>query len=450
MPSAPHPLQVVFCRFGLGPKPDSLHNLRSNPIDLLRNELRSPNRVFILDSSLPNYSVACARVGNFSREYSTMMAEVAIKLRKSHQEQIGFFERLVQFWSNHFSMFAGAFGPTLATIGQWERQVVRPRLTGNFEDLLFETITHPSMLHYLTNADSIGPQSPAGSSSQRGNIENLSREILELHTLGNTASYTSADVTQLSMALTGLSYVRGWEADNGFNGGSSANRGQRIYRQNWHQPGNNMVLGRVYSGSQQSKLRAITRDLARRPETARNIARKIAKYFISDTPPQDLVLSLETAYSSSGGNLLQVYNALIEHGSSWTTPMAKARTPYEYFLAMYRSWGQPWHMWPQELHSEIWTALGLLENRPWHWPTPDGYPDSAEHWLSPDGMRLRLLSTQRIVWRALQNSTFRRNPQDLAARLFGPWLSPETRQAIPTDPRTGLITLFMSPEFQRR
>ena len=101
----------------------------------------------------------------------------------------------------------------LGTIGQLERDVIRPNVLGSFTQMLLGVMRHPAMIAYLDNDDSIGPRSPIGKSWGAGFNENLAREILELHTMGAGSGYTEADVTAFARILTGWSYVRGWEAD---------------------------------------------------------------------------------------------------------------------------------------------------------------------------------------------------------------------------------------------
>ena len=113
--------------------------------------------------------------------------------------EIGFVERLVWFWSNHFCVNADA----TVMAGAYEREAIRPHVLGRFADMLLAAEGHPAMLLYLDNAQSIGPNSVAGINRDRGLNENLAREILELHTLGVRTVYTQDDVTSFAKVLTG-------------------------------------------------------------------------------------------------------------------------------------------------------------------------------------------------------------------------------------------------------
>jgi uncharacterized protein (DUF1800 family) len=110
-------------------------------------------------------------------------AEAKARFDAALAPDIGFFERLVWFWSNHFCVSADK-GPVRALAGAYEREAIRPHVLGRFADLLLAVETHPAMLVYLDNAGSIGPDSIAGINRGKGLNENLAREIMELHTLG--------------------------------------------------------------------------------------------------------------------------------------------------------------------------------------------------------------------------------------------------------------------------
>jgi uncharacterized protein (DUF1800 family) len=273
--------------------------------------------------------------------------------------------------------------------------------------------------------------------------------MLELHTLGNASAYSERDVRQLSLLLTGFSYVRGWEAENNWNGGNQDNRGQMIYRHNWHEPGTRRILGRRYRGRGPRQLRQVIDDLSVHPMTARYICRKLVAHFISDNPTEDMIHPVEEAYLSSDGELREVYRALINLDFSWEMPLQKLRAPYEHLVAIYRAMDKSWS---DDILGEALNALGFMHNFPWHWPAPDGYPDKEIFWIDPNTTRLRLLSLQRLIWRMFLNSDFQRDPVSLSNQLMEGWCSESTLEAVRSagGDRNGCTVLFMSPEFLRR
>ena len=117
---------------------------------------------------------------------------------------IGFVERLVWFWSNHFCISADKI---VAMAGAYEREAIRPHVLGRFADMLLAVESHPAMLFYLDNVESMGADSIAGINRDKGLNENLAREILELHTLGVRSGYSQVDVTSFANVLTGWTWI---------------------------------------------------------------------------------------------------------------------------------------------------------------------------------------------------------------------------------------------------
>ena len=148
---------------------------------------------------------------------------------------IGFVERLVWFWSNHFCISADVV-PSMA--GGYEREAIRPHVLGRFADMLRAAESHPAMLFYLDNPRSIGPNSVAGLIRTTGLNENLAREILELHTLGVRSVYSQADVTSFAKVLTGWTIIP-------FQGNPD-HGGEFVFNARMHEPGPQVVVGKTY------------------------------------------------------------------------------------------------------------------------------------------------------------------------------------------------------------
>ena len=132
--------------------------------------------------------------------------EAKARINAALGAEIGFVERLVWFWSNHFCVSADK-GNVRQICGAYEREAIRANVLGRFGDMLLAAESHPAMLLYLDNARSIGPDSIAGVRQRRGLNENLAREILELHTLGVRSVYTQEDVTRFANVITGWTVV---------------------------------------------------------------------------------------------------------------------------------------------------------------------------------------------------------------------------------------------------
>jgi uncharacterized protein (DUF1800 family) len=189
--------------------------------------------------------------------------------------------------------------------------------------MLMAVATHPAMLLYLDQAQSVGPNSARGARRDRGLNENYARELMELHTLGVGAVYSQDDVRQLAELLTGLAVdpVAGFVFD-----------ARRV------EPGPERVLGRDYAGDGIEAIRAVLADLAARPETARHLAHKLAVHFVADDPDPGLVTAMEAAFRDSGGDLVAVTAALLAHPAAWAEAAAKARQPFDFVVAALRPW----------------------------------------------------------------------------------------------------------------
>lgn len=364
----------------------------------------------------------------------------------------GFAERWALFWANAFTVSATKFQSGIF-IGPYEREAIRPHVFGPFEDLVLAAESHPAMLTYLDQAQSVGPGSVAGQRRNAGLNENLAREILELHTLGTDGGYSQADVTELARALTGWSIPT--NRGGGRQGRGQGRRGRRaaalaepanengfVFRTIIHEPGSRTVLGKTYAEGGAEQGRAILRDLAHAPQTARRLSRNLARHFVADEPPPALVQKLEAAWTSSRGDLAQVARALIEAPEAWEPQAAKVKTPYEFIVSTHRALGtRPQR--PQPLQQ----ALIQMGQPAFSAPSPEGWPDTAADWAGPDALVKRLNWAKTIGDRAAETDA-----DAVAAAALGPRLGERSRLAIArAESRPEALTLFlMSPEFQRR
>jgi uncharacterized protein (DUF1800 family) len=437
---------IAFQRFGLGAKPGGPVAIGADPKAAVRAELDIANIALITDPTLPGYGKACADAQSGKAE-EWRQKELAARVDKHRSVQIGFVERLVIFWANHFSMTVNKEDTVRGTLGQWERDVIRPNVLGKFGKMLHDTIAHPAMICYLDNQESIGPNSPIGLEWGVGFNENLAREILELHTVGSRGGYTEADVTAFARILTGWSFVRGWEADNGYNGGTPQNRGRFIYRGDWHEPGAITLMGKSYPAVGQQQAEMVLNDLVVHPSTAEHIAFKLVRHFITDAPTPAMVKPLKKVFQQTKGDLKAVAIALLDLVEAWSAPRSKLRTPYEMAIAQYRALDGRFS------DDDIWALsapLDALHQMAWEAPTPEGYSDETPHWLNPDAMRLRLDIAE--FHNRVCVGYYEGNVVALADSLFDAALSSQTRNRLSglDYPNDALVILFTSPEYQRR
>lgn len=363
-------------------------------------------------------------------------ADAAARVRRAVVADDGFSERLVWFWADHFTV-AARNQRSRAIAPAFEDDAIRPNVAGRFGDLLRAAVRHPAMLEYLDQASSTGPGSPVGIKRGVGLNENLAREILELHTLGAGADYAQADVREFAELLTGLAVDRRTSAT--------------AFRPRMAEPGAETVLGQSYGGAKprEADIETALEDLAAHPATARHVAQKLAVHFVADAPDPELVAHVEAAYLDSGGALMAVYAALLEHPASWEGFGAKVRQPFDFVVASLRAAGahDPTTLGDGEAPDPV-EALRRMNQPLWGAPGPDGWPEAAEAWISPPGL------TSRIDWASRLGEALAPwvDPREFVEAALGDAARDETRFAaqVAAERWEGIALVLASPEFNRR
>lgn len=439
---------VALQRFGLGPKPGLLGRVARNPEKALLAELNEKGVALIRDPSLPSY-VQAARESQygFDRAHAVFRREVDARIDKQMSAGIGFVERLVMFWSNHFSMSVNKSEAVRGTVGQLERDVIRRHVLGNFTDMLLGVVTHPAMISFLDNAESVGPNSDVTRWWNKGHNQNLAREVMELYTVGSGGGYDEDDVDQLARMLTGWSFVRGWEVSGNWNGGTEEKRGQFFYRPEWHEPGPLKLMGRTYSDEGQKQAVKALRRLAASPRTAEAIAFKLVRHFITDDPQPRQVRRLAKVFLKTRGNLKAVARALVKLPGALGGPLTKIRTPYENVVSQFRAIGR---RYDEDTYWCFWCTLDALKQLPFECASPEGWPDETPAWLAPDAMAIRMDTALLATWIYAKDRGI--VATKLADTLFGKALTARSKATVARegDQYRALATLFMIPEFQRR
>ncbi len=360
------------------------------------------------------------------------LAEAKARIQAALGAEIGFLERLVWFWSNHFCVSADK-GNVRQICGAYEREVIRANVLGRFSDMLLAAESHPAMLIYLDNARSIGPDSIAGLRQKRGLNENLAREILELHTLGVRTVYTQEDVTRFANVITGWTFVP-FRQD-------PVRGGEFEFNPRMHQPGAQTVIGRSYPDAGMQQGRDVLAVLARHPATAKHVAAKLARHFVADEPPPALVERLAKRFLATQGDLKEVTKALVAAPEAWEAPRAKLKRPGEWVVGMLRAAG----ITPPDI-GPVMQAHNLLGEPLWRPSAPKGFADESAPWL--DGLAQRLDIANQFARRVGAEA----DPREVFEQALAPLASSETRQAVlraESRPQA-LALLFMAPEFQRR
>ncbi|MEM1064361.1 MAG: DUF1800 domain-containing protein [Pseudomonadota bacterium] len=348
-------------------------------------------------------------------------------------------ERLLWLWADHFAV-APKNIVMRAVAPAYLDQAIRPNVTARFADLLKAVVTHPMMLSYLDQVQSIGPNSPAGKRRGAGLNENLAREVLELHTLGVGGPYTQDDVRQLAELFTGLSANH----TDGF-----------LFREAIAEPGPELVLGRTYGGGAPdvAHIFAVLEDLAIHPATAAHISRKLATHFVADDPDPALVTAIEAAWRTTGGDLMAVTEAMLTHPAAWGDTLEKARQPFDFLAATVIALG---------VRGEDLTRMPLRERQrailrplramgqPFMEPGgPDGWAEEADHWITPLGLAHRILWSGEAAKRAAPHA---QEPSVFLKRALGDAASERLTWAVGVaETRADAVAIVLaSPEFNRR
>jgi len=451
---------IAVNRFGLGAAPGELAAAAADPRGWLAKQVGQPAPAHPQFGKLAHSSEALKEYPRWIASLRTAGSRTVEETFREHfgpimREEFGarlaaaaatpapFHERLAWFWANHFTVSAEK-PLVFALVGSFEREAIRPHVTGRFADLLIAATRHPAMLLYLDNHLSVrkgwSPARIARSAAfppPTGLNENLAREILELHTLGVNGGYAQADVTEFARVITG------WTASPIMNvpGGTSPGF---VFDPARHEPGPRTLLGKTYPEDGIAQGEAVLRDLAAHPATAKHVATKLARHFIADEPPPAAVARIERVFLESGGHLPSVYAALLDSPEAWERPLAKLKTPVEYVVSCMRALPAMRATQPQTL----FFALRGMGQRPFFAPSPQGWPDTAAAWSGADAL------WKRIEWAGILAARLGSgvDPLRIAREGYAEALGEPSRLAIErAESRQQALALWLaSPEFQRR
>ncbi|MCH7750267.1 MAG: DUF1800 domain-containing protein [Acidobacteria bacterium] len=392
-------------------------------------------------------------------------------------------EVLVDFWFNHFNVFAGKGQLIRPYLIEYERDVIRPRVFGRFRDLLGAVAESPAMLIYLDNWLSSDPDARATTSARRdrdqmpprrigrrfgvfepratarrdprpsvqpgrraGLNENYARELMELHTLGVDGGYTQEDVVEVARAFTG------WTLEPMQRGGGFR------FEPRLHDDGPKVVLGQTLEGGGGKGDGDRVLDLlASHPSTARFISEKLARRFVADTPPATLVDRAAATFLATDGDLREVVRTIIgsEEFFAPAAYRAKVKTPLEYVASAARAVGAN-----VRSGRALARALRELGMPPYACQPPTGYADEAAAWVNTGALLARMNLAVALVGGDLRG--IRVNPHRRAGTvglddyvldvvLQGD-VSESTRDPLrrAATPEQRIALMLGAPEFQRR
>jgi uncharacterized protein (DUF1800 family) len=390
----------LLARAGFGARPEETHALRGEEVEAWVARQSSPpardpqleHRLAgfrsgadgswdaLMGMDIPDPESSGARDAEVRQQLSQRAREithevVGARLVRAVHARFALREVMIDFWSNHFSVF-GRKALVGALLPHYESRVLEPFALGRFEDLLLAVAQSPAMLVYLDNWSSTAPQLPGwlrrGRLGRGGLNENYARELLELHTLGVDGGYTQADVVEVARVFTG------WTLD------SRRNPVFR-FRERLHDPGAKRVLGEPVRGAGIEEGRVLLRRLARHPATARHICRKLAARFVADDPPPELVARAARRFLDTEGDLREVVSAILLSPELAAPEHRKLKTPLRLAVSALRETGGETDGAPVLL-----LAIGRLGELPYFSRTPAGFPEAAAHWVDPGALLERM------------------------------------------------------------
>jgi len=410
---------------------------------------------------------------------------IAAELAAARMERAVWSERqlqeiLVDFWFNHFNVYAQK-DAVRWMVSPYEREAIRPHVLGRFRDLVLATARHPAMLFYLDNwlsvRDGLTILDGPNRGRRRGLNENYGRELLELHTLGVDGGYTQQDVVEVARAFTGWSFAYP-QGDKQF-----------VFRPRAHDDGEKRVLGHVIpAGGGEADGLAVIDIVTRHPSTARTIATKLVRRFVSDAPPQALVDRVARTYRDTDGDIRAMMLTIVAAPEFWSEDSyrAKIKKPIELVASAARALDASAgpEIGPRSAGFQLARAVSTLGERLFNAQPPTGYPDTADAWVNTGALLGRMnfalslaqnrVPGVRVDVERLVAGADRRKPEEVLDRLLAVTLhgqaSARTREILSAqlrDPAIVRLTVddrgpantdveklaalvLGSPEFQRR
>lgn len=329
-------------------------------------------------------------------------------------------EVLTEFWFNHFNVSFAKNG-CAQFIPAYERDVIRPNVLTNFENLLIASAKSPAMLTYLDNFISSGTNTRQNNKSKRavmqdsnaqqganqakrikGLNENYAREVMELHTLGVDGGYTQTDVTQAARVLTGWTiypmsndgagrHIKKMLDQAGagkLQANGSVHDGDFLFAPNRHDDGEKTVLGQHFeaSGGYEEGIRLL-KMLAHHQSTANFISRKIAVRFVSDNPPQILLEKMAKTFKEKDGDIRQLLIMMVTSPEFWSDAVLREKTksPFELAVSALRSLDadvdQPY---------QLFNWINRMGQRMYYYQAPTGFPDKGQYWINTGSLLNRM------------------------------------------------------------
>jgi len=379
---APSPEAHLLSRATFGPTAAELARVRAMGTDAWIEEQLDPASIddrevedAVAELASVGWSIADLRANPGRRPIRNEL--IAATLYRAANSRRQLYEVLVDHWSNVFNVFQPEEG-IIVTKTLDDREVARKNALGSFRAMLHASAQSPAMLRYLNTVRN----------TRAGPNENYAREVMELHALGVDGGYTERDVKEVARCFTG------WNTNQ--------NTWLFEFREADHDPGPKTVLGKRIQSTGAAQGHEVLDMLVDHPSCARHVARRLACRFVADSPPEALVQQVAAAFGKDGdirammGVLLRS-DAFKQAVAGPGDAPAKIRRPLEYWVAALRATGvdtgflldvppdvyegddTPGHVNYGERAERY---LQLMDQIPFRWRPPNGYPDVGARWNS--------------------------------------------------------------------
>ena len=382
---------------------NELCKLSPAQMNVLRKDLPAADRDKLTDGLTPHEVEILAAFNGPAQVISSEIVQTKLLRDIFSERQLN--EVMVDFWLNHFNVYLRKSQQAPYFITSYERDTIRPRALGNFENLLVATALSPAMLNYLDNEESVGPHSTSvkyaafdrrgrfigtdGKKNVTGLNENYARELMELHTVGVNGGYTQHDVTEVARIFTGWTLSKGYDTENI----------HPTYDASKHEPGDKVVMGVKFKEDGMQEGLKLLHMLANSPQTAHFISTKLAVRFVSDTPPPAMVARMSDTFLRTHGDIRQVLIAMINSPEFFTraTYRAKVKTPQDYVISAVRASGAN-----VDSAASLAAAIQELGMPVYGMLTPQGYSMYADAWNNTASLVSRMnfalaLSSNRVA-----------------------------------------------------
>jgi uncharacterized protein (DUF1800 family) len=345
-------------RTSFGPMPGDLDRLRKMGRDAYLEEQLYPDRIddtacTILWRRFESLHLKAGDSFEFERDVAEDELTRATLLRQIYSKR-QLYEVMVEFWSDHLNIFHGK-GKCAWLKTADDRDVVRPHALGRFRDLIRASALSPAMLYYLDGHDN---------HKEKPN-ENYARELLELHTMGiheHNPPYSQPDVMEVARCLTGWDVREGWV------------KGKVEFHKDRYDDGAKTVLRRVIpAGGGEKDLDLVLDIVTRHPMTAKYIASKLYRRFVSDESNPAAVEAIAKRFLDTDGDIRETVRTVLSHLSP---PSLRFKRPNRFMISALRGLAVT-----TQAKRSLQQYLQRMGQAPYQYPTPDGYPDEMTPWL---------------------------------------------------------------------